>query len=284
MPYSFVILRYVHDVLTEEFLNIGITLYCPELNFFQSKITNKVRRISEAFEGFNSSYFKKNVRNIESELNHLGQVLNKDQINLFKAPFNIEALFNKVLPVDDSSYQFSEAKTGITENPDATLRCLFDLYVEKYSVSLKRNSRLDDDIWNSFRKPFHNKKILDKLTVYEVKGKNYEYEFKHSWKNGKWNTYEPVSFDLIEGRSILDKAVGWAGKIYNLTDAGQDFKVHFLVGKPKNNSLFKYFDKAINILSDINCDHDIIEEEKAESFADNLAKEISKHEAQKKTM
>jgi hypothetical protein len=56
--------------------------------------------------------------------------------------------------------------------------------------------------------------------------------FKHAYRNGQWNVYEAVSFDLADEDGIKRKAREWLGHLAAVVDDGdvEPFKPHFLVG------------------------------------------------------
>jgi hypothetical protein len=43
--YSYSVLRYMHDAVTQEFINIGVAVYSPEGKFFDAICTTSYRRI-----------------------------------------------------------------------------------------------------------------------------------------------------------------------------------------------------------------------------------------------
>jgi hypothetical protein len=58
-----------------------------------------------------------------------------------------------------------------------------------------------------------------------------------------WHVFEPVSFDLVEAGSMLEKANRWVGRATNLRDSAEPFKLHLLVGALQMSG------KATNILT-----------------------------------
>ncbi len=54
-PYSFSILRYIHDPVTHEFVNIGVALYSPEAGFLRSICTTHYARITQLFTKITAS-------------------------------------------------------------------------------------------------------------------------------------------------------------------------------------------------------------------------------------
>ena len=43
--YSYSVLRYMHDAVTQELINIGVAVYSPEGKFFDAICTTSYRRI-----------------------------------------------------------------------------------------------------------------------------------------------------------------------------------------------------------------------------------------------
>jgi hypothetical protein len=82
-----------------------------------------------------------------------------------------------------------------------------------------------------------------------------------------WHLYEPVSFDLESGGSILDKANRWVGRATSLNDSPEQFKIHLLLGEPEDSRLQSTFVKAQNILMKMPGKKDFVRESEAETFA-----------------
>ena len=90
--------------------------------------------------------------------------------------------------------------------------------------------------------------------------------------------YEPVSFDMVDGDSILDKANRWVGRATSLIDSAESFKIHLLLGQPEDTRLQGTFLKARNILNKMPGNPEFIHENEAESFAEEFEKEVPQHE------
>ena len=131
----------------------------------------------------------------------------------------LHMMLNKILPEDDSALRFAPGGVGITEDPLQTLSHLFARYVSHYETTLETARRDDDDVWRVFREPLERKNVLSHLVPKKIIAANYEYEFQRSWKNGIWHVYEPVSLDLLDSGSIVDKANRWLGRATSLMDS-----------------------------------------------------------------
>lgn len=277
-PYNFTVLRYIHDIVTGEFINVGVVLYAPKEKFLSAICTSRYGRLSRLFNNVNGEHFKNAVRYIQAKLEEEGERLTSElQFNML--PKSVLELAAKALPRDDSSLQFSPEGFGLTEKPQLTLEQLYTRYVEQYFEKTERPIRTNDDVWRIFKKPLEEKRILGNLVPHQIRGLNYEYEFKYAWKNGVWNMQEPISFDLVEAGSITDKANAWLGRVTSLIDGGESFKLNLLLGAPQDEKLGSAFTKAKNILHNLPCPHDFIREDEADSFAQELKKEIEEHKA-----
>ncbi|MBF0506280.1 MAG: DUF3037 domain-containing protein [Nitrospirae bacterium] len=276
IPYSFSVLRYIHDIVTGEFINVGVVLYAPKARFLSAICTSRYGRVSKMFSNINGDHFRQVSRYIQARLEEEGLQL-VTELPFDKLPVSVIDFTARVLPVDDSSLQFSPEGYGVTENPQETLEQIYNRYVEKYYEKTERLSRSDEDIWKIYKKPLEERRVLVNLVPHQIAGSNYEYEFKYCWKNEQWRIQEPVSFDLVEAGSITDKANAWLGRITSLVDGGEPFKLNLLIGSPQDERLKSAFIKAQNIMHKMPCDHDFIKEDEAADFAENLKKEIEAH-------
>ena len=276
-PYSFSVLRYIHDIVTGEFINVGVVLYAPKVRFLSAICTSRYGRLTKMFSNVNGDHFRQVSRYIQARLEEEGERL-ASELPFDKLPPGVLEFTTKILPVDDSSLQFAPEGYGVTENLQATLEQLYNRYVEKYYDKPEKHARNDEEVWRIFKKPLEEKRILGNLTPHQIIGTNYDHEFKYCWQNQKWHIHEPVSFDLIESASITDKANVWLGRIISLHDGGEPFKLNILLGAPQDDRLKPAFVKAQNIMNRMPCEHEFIREDEAEDFAESLRKGIVEHE------
>ncbi len=110
-----------------------------------------------------------------------------------------------------------------------------------------------------------------------IEAKDYQYEFRYAWKNSTWHLYEPVSFDLVEPRSIVEKASRWLGRGHALQDATERFTIHFLLGEPRQPGREKEYQHALHLMERIPVQKELVGEGGLEHLADSLAGEIAAH-------
>jgi len=274
--FTFTVLRYVHDVSTGEFVNMGVALYAPEAGYVSAMCNPRYGRLSRVFLDVNGDHVRSLMRFIQARFEEFGVKLN-GEFPLEGKPKSIMDIAANILSPDDSSLQWAEPGGGITENPAATLEQLYDRLVQRYEQKTPGVSRTEADVWRVYRKELENKQVLAKLQTKLIVAKDDEYEFEHAWKNGSWHCYEPISFDLEKPDSLVDKANRWLGRATNLRDAKEDFTLHVLLGEPQMEKLKQPFAKALNILHKMPVKHEFVREAEAGSFSITLADEMVKH-------
>jgi hypothetical protein len=274
VAYQFSVLRYVHDTATQEFVNVGVAVFAPEIGFLQARWTDSYARISALFVRVDGAHFRQIVHYIGSQIQALGK---RYTARLpFEPSITLESLLTQVLPADDSAFQFSKIGVGIAQDPQQALAEIFHRQVETYFTG-EATRRSDDDVWRVFREPLDRVHVTPRLKPKRIVAPDFEYEFERSWKNEVWRVYEPVSFDLVEEASILDKANRWFGRASCLSESRERFRIYFLLGEPRREGMRPAFTKAQNILHKIPGDKDFIRESERESFANKLASEIDSH-------
>lgn len=274
--YTFSVLRYVHDPVTAEFVNVGVALYAPEAKYLNALCTPHYQRLSRMFGPIEGDHFRQVTKFVQTQIEALGQRL-ASELPFKNLPKNIEDVLGQVLPADDSAIQFSTAGGGLTGDLNKTLHELFVRHVERYATRVERPSRDEDDVWKVFRGPLEKRQVIKHFVAKEIIAPNYDYKFEHAWKNQVWHAYEPISFDLAEADSIKDKANRWLGRVTSLADSKDKFNLILLMGKPSEGKLQTAFVQAQNILHKMPVTHEFIQEDEAEDFAESLTNEIKEH-------
>jgi len=276
VAYSFSVLRYVHDPVSAEFINIGVALYSPEVRYLNAVCTPRYGRVSKVFEPIEGDHFRQMTRYIESRIEELGQKMKSGLP--FELPIeDIAKVLAQVLPPDDSALQFSQAGGGFTSAPEKTLNELYERYVEKYTSRKTAPSRDDEDVWKVYKAPLEKLNLTQYLKPKRIIAPDYDYQFERARKNRVWHAYEPMSFDLADSSYIVEKATHWRGRMTNLADSDEKFKLHILLGQPHEAKLRDAFVKAKNILHKIPGKPEFVDENEAEQFAAELKKEIDEH-------
>lgn len=271
--YTFVTLRYVHDVVTGEFANVGVVLYAPGQRYLEARFSTSYERLNALFVKIDHANYRNLIRYLSNRFVELATEV-RDGLNLVPAQ-GIEELVRRVLPKDDSSLQWSAPGGGFTANPSDAVGELYARMVERYSRTGEVASRNDEDIAKPFKARL--KKAVEKLQEKRIEASDYQYQFHYAWKNSIWHLYEPVSFDLMDPGSIVEKANRWLGRGVALSDSRERFKIHFLLGEPKQPGTAKAFESAKHLLAKIPGQKELVSESEVEAFADSVAADIISH-------
>jgi hypothetical protein len=275
--YTYSVLRYVHDITTGEFVNVGVALYSREARYASALCRNTYGRLSKAFPGMDGDAFKSLMRYVQSRIEEIGDGL-KNDLPLNGLPVSVSEVAHAVLPADDSSLQWSPPGSGLAENLSQTLEVLFDRLVTRYDERPQQERRSDEEVWRKYRHSLETRHVLKHLQPKKITVQDDEVEFQHAWKNGVWHCLEPVSLDLSSGDSIREKAHRWLGQIMSVKDAREQFKVYLLLGEPQQETLRPAFERAVSILRKLPVASEVVRENRASEFSEQFAREIETHE------
>ena len=275
LPYTYTVLRYVHDTATAEFVNVGVVLHCAARRYLGAKLRHTHRRLSALFPDLDSGAFRSSMTAIERALKAAGETSKKD--DLFRSDSDALALARSVLPADDSSLQWSPVGSGLTADPVAELDRLFARLVGSYDER-HEHRRSDADVWRPVRERLDQAKLSSKLQEKIIQGSDDALEFQHAWKNGVWHCYEALSFDLADADGIKRKARQWMGHLTAVRDAPDKFKPYFIVGAPTNAKLMPAYRDALAILKKSPVETEVFPESEADKLVALIEAELAAHE------
>ncbi len=128
--YEFCTLRYFHDVWTGEFLNIGVVLFSPEQDFLGWRIDHETQRPSSTFGDINKELLQGFTLNLAHLLQQTSQNI-KSHPQVSKRE-GLSEILTRLLPHDDSSFQWGPMGGGITNSPEREFESLYERYVGRY--------------------------------------------------------------------------------------------------------------------------------------------------------
>jgi hypothetical protein len=275
-PYSYTVLRYVHDVTTAEFVNVGLVLHSPTARVLRAETRRTIGRIRDVFPDFNRSAFLAAMKAVKASLNlAAGRLVDSS----FLDKEGDAATFAwGALPVDDSSLQWSPIGTGLTADLEKTFARLYERFVTRYDTR-DVHRRTDEDVWRPVRDRLIERNVSVHLGAKEIAGATDIIAFSRAWKNGAWHAYEPLSMDLADADGIKDKARLWLGHLAAVADGpSEPFKVYFLVGAPQDRTLLPAFETAKAILSKAPFAPSIYDETQIDDLVSGIEDEFRAHQ------
>ncbi|MFZ4777988.1 MAG: DUF3037 domain-containing protein [Terrimicrobiaceae bacterium] len=271
--FSYCFLRYRQGPEAGEFANIGVALWSPENRFLGFEGSKRFSRLTHFFGDLDRDGYRLLVAHVERRFDALAEKLTQD--SLWPAqPADIKEIAFQVVPQDDGALVWSPARGGMAEDPNAELSRIFHRYIGAHNEAPEKSRRDDGEVFRSvYRKAFAPEALASRIQEHEIVAPLASHTFKHAWKNGIWNVYETLSFDLLDADSIEKKAHTWFGRSVHLAQSQDRPKINFLLGKPELASNAKAYGKAKDILSS---EHQVtlVEEDEAVNFAESLQAQV----------
>ncbi len=275
LGYSYTVLRYVHDVVSGEALNVGVVMHVPSTGLLEVRTRKTIGRLKQTFPDLDRHEFVEAMKAVERGLKAASKRLEHKALFDQKSDARIQAL--QVLPEDDSALQWSPVGSGLTANPARTFESLYRRYVARYDRKSKRR-RTDEDVWRSVRDMLAEREVKIPFEHKVVAGKRDRIEFKKAWKNGEWHAYEPLSLDLADADNIKDKARRWRGHLSAVAEGFEDdIKLHFVVGRPQEKLLIPAYESAKEILKGARFEPEVVDENDVGDFVATLEFEYRTH-------
>jgi len=277
--YSYSILRYVHDVVTGEFVNIGIVFFAPATPsagpVVKYDFKDRIGRIRGMFPDLDRDAFQAAVHSLRRRASGVAKEAEKE--DLFSDFKSVLSVAHRILPHDGSALRWAEAGTGIASDLDATFQRISHRMVGNYDKR-HESRRTDDDVWRPVRQALHDRHVPIEFEPKAIIGSVDIIEFKHSWKNGKVHAYEPLSFDLADAENIKDKARRWMGHLSAAhIGSREDFKAYFIAGQPSDQTLMPAYLNAIEILRNAPGQPEVYEEGDLDRLVDMIEDDYRHH-------
>jgi hypothetical protein len=280
VPCEAIVLRYVHDAATEEFVNVGVILLAPDVGYADARFVPTWTRVSSMFADADLVHLRRLAAAVSQRLEEVS-VQWRTELP-FEKEIRASKVISKLLPPEESGFQASKVISGITSDPQRTLAELCQRYAGRFLPSeSERSARDDEEIWRGFVNIFPDDLISRKLVSHTIRAPHYELEFPHAWKNGTWNVAQPISLDLLEPRTIRDKAAAWVGRLVSLDPSPDEVHVSFLVGYPPRDrpkaTQVAARDGA-NLMRDRLAKFaDVVDEGHADKLAGKIARDLKLH-------
>lgn len=262
-PYTYSILKFIPDMRTGEFVNVGVALHSSIGEGALIKCRSTFGRVTKLNHKVDGHGLLRTLKNISTEFRNSAERFQFEKVE------SVASLCDFVLPRDDSSLQWDTVRRGKCKDINGELDRLFERFVS-YADEDKTLRKTEDDIWRVFNKELKMRNLDNYLKPRVFQTPDDEVKFDHAVKNGIWHCVQPVSFDLLHASSIKDKAHKWLGHIASVSNANEDFRVYFLLAEPSDKNLAKPFENAKSILKKIPSEPDLYSESASAELLDKL--------------
>jgi len=233
--FQYQIVRYIHDKVTGEFVNVGIILFMPESKFLGSQFIRKYSRLSNFFTTIKGHHLLTTLRHIQSEITVISKRL--DSNDIFEEHTSLESITKAILQEDDSSLECSTTKLGIDIEGEIALTDLFERLINKYNQDEDIEIFDDQKVWQKvYKKYFDECGLTDKFKEHSIQIDHNVIQFDKTLINGHLNCYQTLCFDLSRAESIKSKTYKWSGILSAIEKSNESISINFLTILPDKHS------------------------------------------------
>lgn len=282
IPYTYSIVKYLHDASAGETLNIGVVMCAPSLSFIDARFTIHYERLSKTFANFGGDHYRDTITDLQFSIERLRGTNIAPTLFVMDSEHNtVEDVIRKLAPDRGLSIQFGPVLAGLADNPEAELDRIYQDVVISQSPKQLYFRRDDEEVWRTFRRPLSDRQVDKVLKPKSLKSpEGFEYTFQHAFKNENWHVLKPVALDYAQASGIQDKATKVLGEAIALQGSTELSTYYLLLGQPRFSSHKGAYVKAKNLLNKIPVKKEIFEESEAEQLADYLASYVAEHGVQ----
>ncbi|VTU39576.1 hypothetical protein H6CHR_05528 [Variovorax sp. PBL-H6] len=133
--YSYSITRYVHDLQTGEFINVGVVVALCHEPRVAAKFTMDYRRVKGAFPGLDVEVFLARMRRLQACFDAIDAARCSEL--RAREGGSIEALIHSVLPVEDSALHWSPVSTGVCGSLPVLIEVFYRRLIARHELPFR---------------------------------------------------------------------------------------------------------------------------------------------------
>lgn len=279
--YKYSILKYNHSKLIDESINIGILFFDFSVNKIEFLYPDSLSRISGLYDNLSILELRRYLKLFAEQTKRVQKTLEKDSLKFYTEFDTI--IKENYLVTDSNSLVFSEIKEGVASNIIALKKYIFNQYFSFYAKEKSFIRKDEEYLERLFVSKLKSKLIPDFTSVIrnnvKIENDKVSCEFDYAWKNGSLNLVTPVSFDYKDQNPIRDKSLKWYATLDLLSEKANKENLSFdlIISKPSDRNLFRYFDKSLKKIIDINVKKKLVfEDENLDNYVSEAAKYLNK--------
>ena len=262
------VLRYVNNVFTHEFANIGLMMWIPQSEQIFFHAITRYERISQFFDNFDGKIYRQRIHNLSKSYSRLNSDLGT--LRLYKE--NPSEVFYELLPKDVSCFQWSSPIAGICSKPEQRFEQLFNKYVGVYKLHTPAEY---DTIWGVVRDELKKHDLYKRVQLdFPMQAANFNWPFKISWNNGIRQVLEPIPLAFQRPRKIIDNANIWSGRLALLAKV-HNFKCTAVISNAPTGSTTEAYNEAYAILRNVHSMRNVITENGMSDYIHEIKKDFT---------
>ncbi|MDF7798258.1 DUF3037 domain-containing protein [Pontiellaceae bacterium B1224] len=238
---NYTVLRFLPYPETEEFVNLGIAMACPDLHWFDFRLeTRRVDRITGFFPELkqNKDSFIEGRKLFKHELERVREVLHdgndKTQPQFKELARQFNNTFLTLVRPREEVFCFSNPRTCLVDDPAEALHNLFEHYVDRCFA--QRPEYQEKQMETRLRKVFSARQILRHYHEHTFTGElcTAHFPFVRQHEARYTRAIRALDLDKDETYKIVSHADAWKSKLERLKTV-QEHPEHtlFVVRRPQ---------------------------------------------------
>ena len=282
VPYQFALIRYLNNETSGEFVNVGLLMWSPSTRRLVARVSTRYSRMAQFFLNFDGLTYREVLSELRSRIASLADALQKGEQLAFgegapqPLPRDFQGILERVLRTDATALRWSPIMGGVVPDPEVRADELFEELIRRHEAPAHHRGRTEEQIWSDVDRTLEESGLGDEIERHvRVSGSRYEYTFHAGWMNGKRQVMQPISFDLMDADTIVEKANTWSGRLYNLSKGNpKAFEFTAVVAPPSRTDLRKGYSRALGILEEAPAVREIVSEGRFQSFIRKIEEDL----------
>jgi hypothetical protein len=215
---QYAIVRFLPFAETGEFANVGIVLTCPQTGYFDFKLLNRVRRVSEFFKELDVRVFKNVRESLTDELARLRAAFldastpgRQDAQNRALT----KHLFAELVRPREAIVRFGEMRVVLADDPAEKLVALYDHYIGRnFATKQYQENLLEKHVRQVLRQA--DMMGMYRAQVLENDAYHVRFPFVKMLEGQPTRIIKPLCLAQENPTKIFDHGWEWVGKIRKL--------------------------------------------------------------------
>ena len=216
---QYAIVRFMPYIETGEFANVGILLWAPKTRYLGFKLLRKKHaRITQFFDELDRGLYLKTMANLEAEL-HRVQTMLTNQISDYgdkRREYGFhKGLFHELIRPRETIVRFSEQRVVLADNPEKTLKELYDHYVGRNFVTKEYQETV---LERGVKKLLEQRDLAQRFTKRRVEDPLYgvTFPFVEQKEGDAVRVIKPLFLGQADSTGIIEHGGRWKLKVEQL--------------------------------------------------------------------
>lgn len=252
---NYAVIRFLPYPETEEFVNVGVILACPETRTVDYKLETRRRdRITGFFPELDAGVFIEGRRSFKCEMERIKDLLgnnNPGQMEFRIQEKEFQQIFNQIVKPRETIFRFSTVGTVMADDACKELEALYRYYVERQFATHEEYQ--ETIMANRLRVQL---KAKDILRFYEEKrfgddeyGVKIPFVHQLSGQGARLKAMKPLYLDKPDTTKIIEHGDRWCMRIQRLRKMNNfPNEMLFVVQCPKSDKKARAADEVIKEL------------------------------------